>query len=147
MLHKRLIPDSGGAGQHRGGPGQEIAVRCTAKQPVMLTIRPDLMKYPALGLNQGGLGMPGDVLLNGVKVERFTPIAWHPGDEIVLRVPGGGGFGDPGGRDPERIREDVLLGLVSLQAAAETYGLRIDATPEEVSLEAIRRYARPDDAD
>jgi N-methylhydantoinase B len=146
MLHKRLIPDSGGAGQHRGGPGQEIVVRCTAKQPVMLTIRPDLMKYPALGLNQGGLGMPGDVLLNGVKVERFTPIAWHPGDEIVLRVPGGGGFGDPSRRDPERIREDVLLGLVSLQAAAETYGLRIDATPEEVKLEAIRRYARRDDA-
>ena len=61
----------------------------------MLTIRPDLMKFPAPGLNGGGLGAPGDVILNGVKVTRFTPIAWQPGDEVILRVPGGAGFGDP----------------------------------------------------
>ena len=140
MLHKKLIQDSGGHGRRRGGPGQEIAFRCTAEKPVMLTIRPDLMKYPALGLEEGGLGMPGDVLLNGVKVERFTPIRWNPGDEIVLRVPGGGGFGDPRQREPECVREDVRQGLVSLAVAREVYGLEIETTPEQIRLEAMRRY-------
>jgi N-methylhydantoinase B len=140
MLHKKLIQDSGGHGRRRGGPGQEIAFRCTAEKPVMLTIRPDLMKYPALGLAEGGLGMPGDVLLNGVKVERFTPIRWNPGDEIVLRVPGGGGFGDPRQREPECVREDVRQGLVSLAVAREVYGLEIETTPEQIRLEAMRRY-------
>lgn len=127
MLYKRLIPDSGGAGRRRGGLGQEIALRCTAQKPMMLTIRPDLMKFPALGLAGGDFGAPGEVLLNGRKVERFTPIAWQPGDEIVLRVPGGGGFGDPRRREPERVREDVRLGYVSLQAAQEIYGLELEA--------------------
>jgi N-methylhydantoinase B len=140
MLHKKLIQDSGGHGRRRGGPGQEIAFRCTAEKPVMLTIRPDLMKYPALGLAEGGLGMPGDVLLNGVKVERFTPIRWNPGDEIVLRVPGGGGFGDPRQREPEYVREDVRQGLVSLAVARKFYGLEIETTPEQIRLEAMRRY-------
>jgi N-methylhydantoinase B len=144
MVHKKLIQDSGGPGQRRGGPGQEILFRCRAQKPVMLTIRPDLMKYPALGLADGGLGMPGKVLLNGVKVERFTPISWKPGDEIVLQVPGGGGFGDPRQREPERIYEDVALGLVSLEAARQVYGLSLETDPEQLRLEAIRYFTRRD---
>jgi N-methylhydantoinase B len=130
MLYKRLMPDSGGAGRRRGGLGQEIALRCTAHKPMMLTIRPDLMKFPALGLAEGQFGAPGEVLLNGHKVERFTPISWQPGDEIILRVPGGGGFGDPRQREPERVREDVRLGYVSLQAAREIYGLELEPERE-----------------
>jgi N-methylhydantoinase B len=129
MLYKQLIQDSGGAGRRRGGLGQEIAFRCTGQKPVMLTIRPDLMKYPALGLVDGRLGAPGAVLLNGQKVEHFTPISWQPGDEIVLRVPGGGGFGNPRQREPERVREDVALGYVSLEAAHKIYGLAIEGMP------------------
>ncbi len=77
----------------------------------MLTIRPDLMKFPAPGLEGGADGLRGNVLLNGVKVERFTPISWKPGDEIVLQVPGGGGFGDPLERERELVWEDLRLGL------------------------------------
>ena len=101
-----MIPDSGGAGRTRGGPGQEIVLRCTAQKPVLLTIRPDLMKFPAPGLYGGGDGALGDVYLRGEKVERFIPLDWHPGDEVILRVPGGGGFGDP----KERAREKVIRG-------------------------------------
>ena len=140
MIRKEIIPDTGGPGRRRGGPGQEITLRCTAKRPVLLTIRPDLMKYPAPGLEGGGSGAPGGVLLNGERVERFVPIPWHPGDEITLLVPGGGGFGDPRQREGERILEDVVLGLVSAEMARETYGLKLDVAPDTLRLGAIREH-------
>jgi N-methylhydantoinase B/oxoprolinase/acetone carboxylase alpha subunit len=139
MTRKAMLVDSGGAGKRRGGPGQEIVLRHIGRGPVMLTIRPDLMKYPAPGLNGGADGAPGDVLFQGVKVERFTPIQWQPGEEVVLRVPGGAGFGDPKARERSRVEEDVTLGLVSLETARDVYGLDIQLDPEEMRLEAIRK--------
>jgi N-methylhydantoinase B len=139
MLHKKMLPDSGGAGRRRGGPGQEIRLRCTAKKLVLLTIRPDLMKFPAPGLEGGLEGAPGNVLLNGKKVERFVPLPWQFGDEVVLTVPGGGGFGNPKEREREKVIEDVALGLVSVKAAQNIYGLEDTIDPEQLRLEAIRQ--------
>ena len=142
MVRKSMLQDSGGPGRQRGGPGQEIVVRCIAEKPITLTIRPDLMKYPAPGLEDGGFGAAGEVWLNGEPVTRFTPIQWQPGDEVVLRVPGGGGYGDPRTREPARIREDVALGYVSVQAAREIYGLDLAMDTDMMQLDALRRYAR-----
>lgn len=122
MTEKTLVIDSGGAGRRRGGPGQRITLRCTAQKPVLLTIRPDLLKYPAPGLDGGHDGMRGLVEHNGEVLTRFRPTPWDPGDEIVLTVPGGGGFGDPTERERERVLDDVALGLVSAEAARDAYG-------------------------
>ncbi len=142
MLRKEMIQDSGGPGRRRGGPGQEITLYCTSKKPVLLTVRPDLMKFPAPGLDGGGDGAKGEVLLNGERLERFVPIPWHPGDEILLRVPGGGGFGPPRERERERVLEDVADGLVSIEAAREIYGIDVQLEPEQIRLEAIRSAVR-----
>jgi N-methylhydantoinase B/oxoprolinase/acetone carboxylase alpha subunit len=138
MLRKEMIQDSGGPGRRRGGPGQEITLHCTAQKPALLTVRPDLMKFPAPGLDGGGDGAKGEVLLNGKRLERFVPIPWHPGDEILLRVPGGGGFGPPREREHERVLEDVANGLVSIEAARDVYGIELDLDPEQIRLDAIR---------
>ncbi|MFZ4847813.1 MAG: hydantoinase B/oxoprolinase family protein [Caldilinea sp.] len=142
MTRKAMITDSGGAGERRGGPGQEIVLRSIAAKPVMLTIRPDLIRYPAPGLAGGGFGRAAEVLLNGELLTRFRPIEWKPGDEVVLRVPGGGGFGDPRQRDPAQVFEDVVLGYVSIAEAAATYGVDIQMRAEEMHLDAIRRCVR-----
>ena len=142
MVRKEMLQDSGGPGRRRGGPGQEIVLRCIAEKPVTLTIRPDLMKYPAPGLDGGGFGAAGAVWLNGEPVTRFIPIQWQPGEEVILRVPGGAGYGDPQAREPERVREDVALGYVSVAAARQIYGLDLALDTEAMQIESLRRYVR-----
>ena len=44
-----------------------------------------------------------------------------PGDTLVMREAGGGGFGDPKDRDPLRLREDIRNGLVSPEGAVRDY--------------------------
>jgi N-methylhydantoinase B len=126
MLRKAIIPDSGGPGRRRGGPGQEIVLKSVASQPITLTVRPDLITFPAPGLFGGHPGAPGGVWLNGERVERFPPMEFRPGDVCVIRVPGGGGYGPPRQRERDRVRRDVALGLVSQRAAREVYGLEDD---------------------
>jgi N-methylhydantoinase B/oxoprolinase/acetone carboxylase alpha subunit len=53
---------------------------------------------------------------------KFTNIVLEPGDEVLIDSPGGGGYGDPRERDPERVARDVKQGFVSVQAARERYG-------------------------
>jgi N-methylhydantoinase B len=142
MTEKVLLTDSGGAGRRRGGPGQRISLRCTAEKPVLLTVRPDLLKFPAPGLHGGGFGMPGKVEHNGENLTRFRPIPWHPGDEIVLTVPGGGGFGDPRERERDRVVADVAAGLVSPEAARDVYGQSDLPDARALRIEAIREHVR-----
>ena len=49
------------------------------------------------------------------------------GDSATIRGGGGGGYGDPTEREPEKVREDVYQGYVSLGAARDTYGVVLDA--------------------
>lgn len=125
MVRKRLRPDSGGPGRRRGGLGQEIVLRSHASQPITLTIRPDLIRFPAPGLFGGHPGAKGEVLINGERMERFPPFELRPGDVCVIRVPGGGGYGDPREREPQRVKTDVAMGFVSPYAAEEVYGLQV----------------------
>ena len=139
MTHKRLIPDSGGPGTQRGGPGQEIGLRAVSKQGTTLTIRPDLMKYPAEGLRGGHRGMAGDVIMNGERMERFVPYQFKAGDEVLLRVPGGGGYGPPPERTREDVLEDVALGLVSPAQATEAYGVQIEGSREDLEIRSMQQ--------
>ncbi len=122
MLRKVMLPDSGGPGRRRGGPGQEIVLKCVAREPITLTIRPDQIIYPAPGLFGGQPGGLGAVWLNGQRIERFPPMEFRPGDICVIRVPGGGGYGPPREREPSRVAQDVKHGYVTPQAARDMYG-------------------------
>ncbi len=138
MAEKTMLVDSGGPGATRGGPGQKIVMRCTAEKPLLLTIRPDLMKFPAPGLNGGAEGARGNVFLNDEGVTRFIPLDWHPGDEVTLVVPGGGGFGNPHERAREAVLEDVALGLVSAEAAKDVYGVNDPIDVKSLQQDALK---------
>ncbi len=49
-----------------------------------------------------------------------------------LDTPGGGGYGDPLARPPERVLADVREGLVSAEAAERDYGVVLTADKQKV---------------
>ncbi len=124
----QLVPDSGGAGEFRGGLGvmRDIRVlgeRCT------VALRSARQKFPAQGRNGGSAGttgafirnpgMPDETLLPGTSSE--TPL--KTGDVLRVISPGGGGYGNPRKRDRLRVLHDLREGHVSVQAAREVYGV------------------------
>jgi N-methylhydantoinase B len=121
-----LVPDSGGAGKHRGGLAVERAWRCLTPG-TSLIVRSDRAVHAPYGL-QGGL--PGtvssNVLVRPDGSEKTLPSMFsttiEEGDLYVHRTAGGGGWGDPADRDPQRIADDVADGKVSAEAAREHYG-------------------------
>jgi N-methylhydantoinase B len=121
VRRRTLRPDSGGAGEARGGLGQEIALHVTGATPIQMSVRPDKTRFPAPGLLGGAAGATGELLLDGRPLEP-GPFLLPPGRELILRLPGGGGIGDPQKRDPERIARDVSAGYVTPETAARVYG-------------------------
>ena len=49
----------------------------------------------------------------------------EPGARVTLRLPGGGGYGDPLERETDRVLADVVDGYVSIDAARDAYGVVI----------------------
>jgi N-methylhydantoinase B len=66
------------------------------------------------------LSLGSGKILNG-KGKQLVP----KGETLFIRMPGGGGLGDPMLRDPALVAKDVRLGLVSAQAAKDHYGVTI----------------------
>jgi N-methylhydantoinase B len=60
-------------------------------------------------------------------VSRNCVLMLEAGERFVTRSAGGGGVGDPYGRDPESVREDVVEGFVSPESARAEYGVVLDA--------------------
>jgi N-methylhydantoinase B len=68
------------------------------------------------------------------EIKKNVIAAIVPGERFANQNPGGGGVGDPQERSLEMVLEDVKNGLVSVEAAAEEYGVRVD---EELQLQAV----------
>jgi N-methylhydantoinase B len=64
---------------------------------------------------------------------KVNALPLESGDVVELQTGGGGGFGNPFERDPERVRVDCLDGYVTREAAEREYGvvLRDDLSVDE----------------
>ncbi len=124
VSRRELREDSAGAGRHRGGLGQILELKSSQGAPFILFLSLDRMKYPARGFDGGQPGAPGRVTLNqdNVLPGRGEQVI-SPGDLVRFETPGGGGFGSPYERDPQQVADDVNSGLVSIEAAARSYGV------------------------
>ena len=125
ILHKEYLPDSAGPGRQRGGIGQRMTFKSIAQETMTARIRPDKMFCEPPGLNGGAPGRVGHVRLNGELITRFPPLELEPGDEVELRMPGGGGFGPVSERRRESILSDLELGHITPTGARRDYGLEI----------------------
>jgi len=126
-----LLPDSGGAGRHRGGLGLERVVR--ARADITLNTQSERAHCRPWGLGGGLEGSGNAVALRiGGAWKTDFPNAKvlvaqiKAGDAFRLRSGGGGGYGVPLLRPIEDVREDVRQGYVTVEAAAELYGVVID---------------------
>lgn len=123
--HRTLRPDSGGAGQFRGGLGQATTFSHLGNGAWSISGMVDRTKFAAQGLDGGQAGAIGEFERNGETAPPKTILWLEPDDTISINLPGGGGYGDPHSRDPERVLHDVIEGYVSLEAAREIYGVAI----------------------
>jgi N-methylhydantoinase B len=112
--YKRLRPDSGGPGRHRGGLGQEIALESRSKTPIAVSFLAERTIFPAFGIEGGKAGAPGVLRINGEKVDPKKQYVLSRGDTVILATPGGGGHGDPEQRDKLVRENDIRAGYTSL---------------------------------
>ena len=126
--YRRLLPDSGGPGQWRGGVGQEAALRNTADHPIAVSLFGMRTRFPAQGLAGGGPGAPRSFAVNGAAIAPKGRIVLHPGDLLTVREAGGGGYGAAMDRDPAAVLADLHAGFVSRAGALRDYGVTIDAS-------------------
>jgi N-methylhydantoinase B len=126
MKRRQLRPDSGGAGEWRGGLGQltEFARRGEGRWSVSSIA--DRTNYAAPGLLGGAEGATGEVALDDGTP--FNPKALRDlkNSEIVhVNLPGGGGYGDPMKRDAEKVRWDIVEGYITAEQAEKKYGVAV----------------------
>jgi N-methylhydantoinase B len=146
----RLVPDSGGAGRHRGGLGVERVVR--ARTAITMNTQIERAHCKPWGLQGGLAGTGNDVALRlggtwktDFPNAKVLVAALKAGDAFRIRSGGGGGYGSPLERGAELVLEDVRQGYVSIAAAAEHYGVVIDPATLEIDRAATEklRAGRP----
>lgn len=121
---KELREDSGGAGEFRGGLGQECVVQSRSPEPMQLSLLSDRRRHPASGLLGGGPGATSAIAFaDGSEPHPKSRTRLAPGDTLTMRYAGGGGCGDPRQRDRETVRRDREDGYISADAARDAYGL------------------------
>jgi N-methylhydantoinase B len=86
-----LRDGSGGDGEHRGGDGVERAVRVL--EPATLNLLTDRRRHAPEGREGGGDGACGENLLNDEALASKATRELAEGDVVVVRTPGGGGYG------------------------------------------------------
>jgi len=145
-LFRRRMKDSGGPGRWRGGTGGELAI-VPHKAPdggMHYVISGKGARHPMSdGLAGGMPGAPNSYVWmkkdgsgNGVAAPAgldgtAEPVSWGVfplmgEDALYVRWNGGGGFGDPLEREPERVADDVAGGVVSAEAARDVYGVALE---------------------
>ena len=144
IRRRELIRDSGGAGRFRGGLGQLIELESSEQAPLLLFAGVERTKYPARGRDGGHEGALGRITLRSGPTLRGKGEQMIPaGDLLYWETPGGGGFGEPRERDPVAVVRDVRLGLVSPQAAKETYGVVLTGDGDLDEAATAARRNRP----
>ena len=125
---KELRPDSAGAGKTRGGFGQIMEIGAKSDAEFAVNAIFDRVANPPKGRDGGGQGAGGWVGLNDpngtvLRTKGFQVIP--KGRRLLLKLPGGGGMGDPKARDPELVKRDVADGLITAHAARDIYGVEV----------------------
>jgi N-methylhydantoinase B len=129
-----LAVDSGGPGEYRGGLGYDKHIRMLRDAHYMSIADRSILS--CWGVNGGRAGRPFRAEVAGTPMDGLVDD--HPvraGEVVRIRTTGGGGWGDPLNRPPEKVAADVRDGKVSAEGARDDYGVVLAGTPEEPSVD------------
>lgn len=111
---KELRPDSAGLGRTRGGFGQIMEIGTKGEAEFAVNAIFDRVANAPRGRDGGGDGAAGWVGLDDGTLLRTKGFQVIPkGRRLLLKLPGGGGMGNPAERDPALVARDIADGLVT----------------------------------
>lgn len=148
IVEKReLITDSGGPGKMKGGLAREMLLRVPDDEyapmpPVNLGIQSGRFRYPPEGLFGGKSGSKARFVVNGDPGNPYGLTQLRPGDVVVMYTAGGGGYGDPLGREMELVESDVREGYVSIEGAKNDFGVAINPETGKVDVIATQKLRK-----
>ncbi|MEE9148097.1 MAG: hydantoinase B/oxoprolinase family protein, partial [Candidatus Tectomicrobia bacterium] len=133
---RELVPDSGGAGQWRGGLGEELVLRALPDgdadpdTAIVLSGSAGRMRSQPQGLFGGLPGAKGSIEVNGTPIPPTSSpeVVFRAGDVVHLELPGSGGYKEPRRRDRQLIESDLRNGYITSEGARRDYGYDGDAT-------------------
>jgi len=144
-----INPDTGGPGRWRGGCGLIREVEVLAPE-AMVSMRIDTVENPPWGVAGGHAAGSGRCVVNPDRADErvLKPLSdgniVFRGDVVRVETGGGGGWGHPFDREPERVLADVQNGFVSRARAEEDYGVVLTRGIEvDAAATSKRRAARP----
>jgi N-methylhydantoinase B len=137
-LSRDYATDTGGPGQWRGCPGSlYVKELCAPAQVYTYMVG---MKYPVPGIAGGKPGAPNQLKLRcGGPDEHIVEttafyVDHQPGERYEYRYGGGGGWGNPLDRDPQKVLDDVIDEYVSVDAARRDYGVVLTGSLDDLTL-------------
>ncbi|MGA7455583.1 MAG: hydantoinase B/oxoprolinase family protein [Rhodoplanes sp.] len=142
-----LATDSGGAGKFRGGCGCILELEVLVPDCVMIARGQERHRFRPWGLMGGNCGAKATAFMAAAgttelkEIGKVDTLRLSAGDIVRIVTSGGGGYGDPFEREPQRVLNDVLDGLVSVAAAERDYGVIIRDGAIDLDATAARRAA------
>jgi N-methylhydantoinase B len=129
VLSWSITSDSGGAGTWRGGCGTRKVFQLTNGKATA-NYRGERHFSSPWGVRGGLEASRTAASISRVDGQREilpskTMVELQAGDELVIELSGGGGYGSPLDRDPFSVLEDVTNQRVSIEAASSEYGVSI----------------------
>jgi N-methylhydantoinase B len=137
-----LVPDSGGAGKHRGGLGSRMQIQILS--PATLFAFIEKAKSPHWGIDGGKAGLGNSLTIKpvdrpGIEALKTSGVPLAEGYRVIATAGGGGGYGEPRERDAARVHRDVINGYVSPAGARRDYGVVIDPEAFEIDATATQK--------
>ena len=145
ILEYGLASDSGGPGRHRGGLSTTMKFQVFAPHTVLTARNRDRVKFTPWGIAAGSAGKSSRFLRNPgagneVNLGNTDVVTVEPGDVIRITAAGGGGWGPAHERALEAVLTDVRGGFVSVEGAAQDYGVVIrDDTIDKQATAKLRQ--------
>jgi len=139
-----FVQNSGGPGSSRGGHALMRGYRLLADK-AHLVMRSDRRKVLPYGLEGGLPGTPSWNIIDSGSEQKLLPVCpmesipMNRNDEFLHIQAGGGGYGNPLERDPQKILYDAMNELITVEYALDVYGVVIRDEVIDQEATEIRR--------